>query len=199
MAGTKGMPSGNPWQTHVNPPAPLGAFIDYLVTQKKQGRATWMLHDILINHEKEAREYLGNELYEQYLMKYSKTIIQQMKEREEEQQKEEAQAESKEKETEIKTQFLEAETARMNDKHEDRTEEKTTEKLNNPEYKKLLEEKATWEYCIRKSEEREKANSEHPEYAKGEQQLQAENKAKLAETEKKIKEFLEGKPTTNNA
>lgn len=184
MAGTKGMPSGNPWQTHVNPPAPLGAFIDFLVTQKKQGRATWMLHDILVNHEKEAREYLGNELYEQYLAKYSKTIIQQMKEREEEQEKEEAQTESKEKETEIKTQFLEAETTVMQDKHEDKATEKL---LENPEYKSLLRSKRdNEEFLVRAQKEPNK-----PWYS---QDKVDRAKTQLAEIEQKLK-ALEVKPS----
>jgi hypothetical protein len=55
------------------------------------------------------------------------------------------------------------------------------------EYRKLLEEKQTYEFCIQQSEERQKANPEHIE---GEQQIQTDNKAKLAKIEQKIQNFL---------
>lgn len=72
----------NEWQTHINPDACLGLLIDKLCSEKKQGRGTWFLHEVLVNHEKEARDFLGNERYEKELEHYSKTLIEQTQERE---------------------------------------------------------------------------------------------------------------------
>lgn len=123
MAGTTS--SGNPWQYHMNPESVFGAFIDYLCTKEKQGRSTWTFKLILIHYEKEAREYMGDELYERFLAKQSKTIIEQMREKEETEQKEEAKEEAKQKETESKNEFLKAETAIINSKLEDKKEEES--------------------------------------------------------------------------
>lgn len=73
--------SKNTWQFHMNPDAPLGCFIDFLCGKAKQGRSTWTFKLILTVYEKEAREYLGNELYEKYLEKHSKSIIEQNEEK----------------------------------------------------------------------------------------------------------------------
>jgi hypothetical protein len=81
MAGTKN--SGNPWQIHVNPPAPLGVFIFYLAGKDKQGTGTWLINLVLKTFPKEAEDFFKNnpELLAEYRTEYAKLIGEQILEK----------------------------------------------------------------------------------------------------------------------
>lgn len=135
----------------------------------KLGPSTYIIHDYILHHENRLRELLGSE-FDEFFKNWSKTMIEQKGEKrqkaistykfygftqEDAEKAYELQPDEEPlnvvrernatRKLEINTQFIQAETQIMNDKHEvavERAEEQAeVEHLNNPEYKALLDER----------------------------------------------------------